>query len=110
MEVRYEAVGNRKIVGGEDKLIGPPVIRLNVTVGAYGCFECAQYRCAYSAYFVSLVFGGIELCDNLGCNNELLRVQFVLGEILHLKLAEKAQSRVECNKAAFNALYLHTFK
>ena len=81
-----------------------------MAVGAASCLKGALHGGAHGEHFAALVLGTVDKFAAWGVNKHLFRVHLVLGEVLHIGVAEVAKSTVQGDECAVDVVYLHALE
>ena len=81
-----------------------------MAVGAASCLKGTLHGGAHGKHLAALVLGTVDKLAARGVNKHLFRVHFVLGEVLHIGVAEIAKSAVQGDECAVNVVYLHALE
>ena len=80
-----------------------------MAVGAGGALNGAHGGGAYYADLAVSILGAVHNLDGFGVNLHLLRVGFVLGQVLHVDFTEVAQSGMQGDECEVYTLDFHAF-
>ena len=95
MEVGNHAVGHRESIGREDELVGPAFVGFDFAAYGHGRFEGLQRGGSYGKHVIVAIVSPVDQLAAALVDVHLFRIGFVLGEVLHLDVAEVAHAGVK---------------
>ncbi len=110
MEIGDKCIGDSKVVGREDKLVGPAGIGFHVPAHADSAGNAPKHGCAHSANAMVLILYPVDHIHKRLGDFHLLGVHAVLGEILNVNFAEVAETAMHCQECLMDAFDFHSLE